>query len=63
MKKRLPKSVRKFIRREKARLRREILDSKKQKELIKQIYQRFQRDANILIHTNDTNKNDANKLV
>jgi len=37
----LPKSVKKFIRKEKARIRREIFDLKKQEELIKQIYQRF----------------------
>jgi len=40
-KKRLPKSIRKFIRREKARIRREVLDVKKQEELIRQLYQRF----------------------
>jgi hypothetical protein len=39
--KRLPKSIRKYIRREKARLRREILDLKKQKEEIAKIYDRF----------------------
>ncbi len=40
-KKRLTKSVRKFIRFEKARIRREISDSKKQEELIQQLYERF----------------------
>ena len=40
-KKRLPKSLRKFIRREKARIRREILDVKKQEELIQKLYQKF----------------------
>ena len=39
--KRLPNSQRKFIRRKKARIRREVLDSKKQEELIGQLYQRF----------------------
>jgi len=37
--KRLSKSVRKFIRKEKARIRREILDSKAQEEKIKQLYE------------------------
>jgi len=40
-KKRLPKSVRKFIRREKARIRREVLDLKKQEQLIKELYQKY----------------------
>ncbi len=37
-KKRMPKSFRKFIRKEKARIRREVLDIKKQKELINKLY-------------------------
>ena len=37
-KKRLPKSVRKFIRREKARVRREVLSVNEQKDLINKIY-------------------------
>lgn len=37
-KKKLPKSLRKFIRREKARIRREVLDLKEQEKLIKEIY-------------------------
>lgn len=41
MKKRLPKSVKKYIRREKARIRREFFDAKKQEELIQELYQRF----------------------
>ncbi len=36
---RLPKSIRKYIRREKARIRREVLDFKKQKEQIQQLYE------------------------
>ncbi|HJN62291.1 MAG TPA: hypothetical protein QGH92_01680 [Candidatus Parcubacteria bacterium] len=39
--KRLPKSVRKFIRREKARIRREVLDIKEEKKLIEELYQGF----------------------
>lgn len=46
MKKRLPKSIRKYIRQEKARLRREVFDLEKQKELINQLYQKFKaKDA------------------
>jgi len=57
MEKRLPKSVCKFIRIEKARIRREFLDLEKQKELINELYKKFNRDTNIRIHTNDTNEN------
>ncbi|MDI6883261.1 MAG: hypothetical protein QMC93_02180 [Patescibacteria group bacterium] len=38
-KKKLPRSLRKFIRKEKARIRREVLDFKKQKEEIKKLYE------------------------
>jgi hypothetical protein len=38
--KRLPKSIRKYIRRKKARIRREFSDSKKREELIKELYQK-----------------------
>jgi hypothetical protein len=41
MKKKMPKSLRKHIRQEKARIRREVLDLKKQKELINELYQKF----------------------
>ena len=37
-KKKMPKSLRKYIRTEKARIRREVLDSKEQKEAIGKIY-------------------------
>jgi len=39
MKKKIPKSSRKFIRKEKARIRREVLDVKKQEELINKLYE------------------------
>lgn len=39
--KRLPKSIRKFIRFQKARIRREILDLKEQKKLISQLYEKI----------------------
>jgi len=38
---RLPKSIRKYIRREKGRLRREILDLAEQEKKIDQIYQKL----------------------
>jgi len=40
-KRRLPKSLRKFIRQEKARIRREVLDIKEQERLIQQLYQKI----------------------
>lgn len=39
--KRLPKSLRRFIRKEKARIRQEVLGSEEQKRLINEIYQGF----------------------
>jgi len=36
--KRLPSSIRKYIRRQKARIRREFLDVKKQEEAIEEVY-------------------------
>jgi len=39
VKKKMSKSFRKFIRREKARIRREVLDVKKQQELINKLYE------------------------
>lgn len=35
----LPKSIRKYIRKEKARIRREVLDLKRQEEEIKKLYE------------------------
>ena len=39
--KKLPKSVRKFIRTQKAQIRRQFLDVKKQEELIKEMYNKI----------------------
>ena len=39
--KKLPKSIRKYIRKEKARIRREVLDLAEQKELINKLYLKF----------------------
>ncbi len=44
MKKKLPRSIRKFIRKEKARIRREVLDLKKQEELINELYKKFLKE-------------------
>jgi len=55
MKKKLPKGVRKYIRKEKARIRREVLDIKEQEELIQQLYEKFKRDANLRITPEYTN--------
>ncbi len=40
-KKKLPRSLRKFIRREKARIRREILDVEEQERQIRAIYKKL----------------------
>ncbi len=40
-KKRLPRSIRKYIRQEKARIRREVLDLPEQKKLIEKLYKKF----------------------
>jgi hypothetical protein len=40
----LPKSIRKFIRKEKARIKREVSDPKQQEILISQLYQRFLKE-------------------
>lgn len=40
-KKKLPRSIRKYIRKEKARIRREVLDLREQEKLIAKLYQKF----------------------
>lgn len=50
MTKKMPKSVRKFIRKEKARIRRQVLDLKEQQKLINQLYEKFLKgDKKVLI--------------
>ena len=44
MNQRLPKSLRKYIRQEKSRIRREVLDSKKQEKLLEELYKKFFRE-------------------
>jgi hypothetical protein len=39
--KKLPKSLRKYIRKEKSRIRREVLDLKEQERLINELYKRL----------------------
>jgi hypothetical protein len=46
MEAKLPKSIRKFIRKEKARIRKEVLDLKEQERLIQELYQRFLKHEN-----------------
>lgn len=42
-KKKLPKSIRKYIRKEKARIRREFFDLEEQKKQIAELYKKFRR--------------------
>lgn len=46
-KRKLPKSLRKYIRREKARIRREVLNLEEQEKLIKQLYEKFTKNSYI----------------
>lgn len=41
----MPKSIKKFISREKAKIRRKILDVKKQKELIEEMYSKLNKES------------------
>jgi len=42
-KKRMPNSIRKYIRKEKARIRKAVLDVKEQKELINKLYEKVSK--------------------
>ena len=55
----MPKSLRKFIRKEKARIRREVLDIKEQEKLINQLYEKISK--NIKNHDNQKNLQFSNK--
>jgi len=44
-KKRMPKSLRKFIRKEKARIRREVFNVKEQNKFISKLYQKINKNA------------------
>lgn len=57
MKRKLPKSLRKYIRREKARIRREVLDLKEQEKLIGEIHEKFlKKSEKVEIKKNDKEK-------
>ena len=49
----MPKSLRKFIRKEKARIRREFLDTKEQDKLILGLYKKVLKDELISRFLND----------
>lgn len=42
-KSKLPRSIRKYIRKEKARIRREVFDLKEQEKLIGELYKKFSK--------------------
>lgn len=46
MKRKMPKSIRKYVRKEKARIRRRALSSREQEELISRLYQKIPRTRN-----------------
>ena len=53
--KKLSKSLRKYIRKEKARIRREVLDIKEQEKLIDGLYQKFFKRLKIKGNENQRN--------
>jgi len=58
MKNNLPKSTKKFIRREKARIHQEVFDQKEQKKLINELYQKVIKSPKIKEQVSETkNKN------
>jgi len=59
MKRKLPKSIRKYVRKEKARIRREVLDLKEQEKLIQELYHPVRRSE--LIIKDKKNKVDSEK--
>ncbi len=46
-KKKLPKSIRKYLRKEKARIRKYFSDSEEQDKLIKELLERYKNDNNV----------------
>ena len=57
-KKRLPKSIRKFIRKEKARIRRELSDPQEQREAILKLYsviEKLYKPSNLLSKDDSNN--------
>ena len=61
--KRLTKSARKFIRFGKARIRREVLDSEKQEELIQQLYKKFDKSISSKKESSAPKKKTIAKVV
>jgi len=64
--KKLPKSIRKYIRKEKARIRKSVFDIEEQEKLISELYQKFLKKEKInqenSIKTEaEKNKNKKNK--
>lgn len=47
--KKLPKSVRKHIRFEKARIRREVPDKEEQKKIFSELYKSFEKNEKLLV--------------
>lgn len=56
MDKKLPQSLRKYIRKEKSRIRREILDIYDQEKKIKELMERYKKPENKLTKTTEKNK-------
>ena len=54
-KKRMARSARKFIRREKARIRREVLSVEEQKEQINKLYEKTNYDHKRNLQSSDSN--------
>lgn len=52
----MPNSTRKFIRREKARIRRGVLDVKEQKEQINKLYEKINHDHKRNLQPSDSNR-------
>jgi len=51
----MPNSLRKHIRREKARIRKEVLDPKEQREQILKLREKHCNNSNLRMNANDTN--------
>jgi hypothetical protein len=60
---RLPKSIRKYIRKEKARIRREVLDVKEQERQIQELYQKIFEKLKTKEKSNNTNKAIASDVL
>lgn len=57
MEKKLPKSIRKYLRKEKARIRREVFDLAEQEKLISELYQKFLKQYEDKRNLSNSNKN------